>query len=180
MDKKEWYNLTTEDRLKKVLELQDQGYTATDLNSYFDVKTTRVINDFMNARGYRKKDNIYVPKDNTAVVPIVNIKRSVARDPEETSQNQTKDIDSKIQKLVNDYDKIQEIIKWYEKERQVGKSTALPIIKEPGEIKRTTIRINENIMAEFNSVWKENYSEYKQHDLLNIALQMFIDKYKQR
>lgn len=33
-------------------------------------------------------------------------------------------------------------------------------------------------MAAFNEVWKEKYSEYKQHDLLNMDLQMFIDKYK--
>ena len=33
-------------------------------------------------------------------------------------------------------------------------------------------------MSDFNKLWKDKYSEYKQHDLLNLALQNFIDKYK--
>ena len=41
-----------------------------------------------------------------------------------------------------------------------------------------SLRINENIMTEFNNLWKSKYSEYKQHDLLGIALQDFIKKYK--
>ena len=49
--------------------------------------------------------------------------------------------------------------------------TSMPILKIEGEIKRTTIRVNENIMSDFNKLWKDKYSEYKQHDLLNLALQ---------
>lgn len=56
--------------------------------------------------------------------------------------------------------------------------TSMPIPKVDGEVKRTSIRVNEVIMAAFNKVWKSKYSEYKQHDLLNLALQDFIEKYK--
>lgn len=62
--------------------------------------------------------------------------------------------------------------------KDIEKHNSLPIYKVAGEIKRTTIRVNENIMKEFNDLWRRKYSQYKQHDLLNLALQMFIDEYK--
>lgn len=63
-------------------------------------------------------------------------------------------------------------------ESTIEKHNSLPIYKVSGEIKRTTIRINENTMKEFNDLWRRKFSQYKQHDLLNLALQMFIDEYK--
>lgn len=57
--------------------------------------------------------------------------------------------------------------------------TSLPIPKtKQGDIRRTTIRVDGPLMDEFNKVWRGKYSEYKQHNLLNLALQIFIDKYK--
>lgn len=53
--KHEWYGLAPAQREKIVLELLAQGYTADMLNEYFDVKTKRVINDFMNSEVIEKK-----------------------------------------------------------------------------------------------------------------------------
>lgn len=194
-DKKhEWYGLAPAQREKLVLELLAQGYTADMLIEYFDVKTKRVINDFMNARGYSKRDNTYIPKQQAeyiAATPIMqqqnNILPNIQID-EETIVN--------VLTLSKQTDKIQEIIDLYDKGNLTQALTAnnepiepqesyievvdtsMPIPKIEGEIKRTTLRINENIMTEFNNLWKSKYSEYKQHDLLGIALQNFIDKYK--
>lgn len=192
--KHEWYGLAPAQREKLVLELLAQGYTADMLNEYFDVKTKRVINDFMNARGYSKRDNTYIPKqqaEQMAAAPIMqqqnNILPNIQID-EETIVN--------VLTLSKQADKIQEIIDLYDKGNLTQALTAnngpiepqesyievidtsMPIPKIEGEIKRTTLRINENIMAEFNKLWKDKYSEYKQHDLLGIALQDFINKYK--
>ena len=188
--KHEWYGLAPAQREKLVLELLAQGYTADMLNEYFDVKTKRVINDFMNARGYSKRDNTYIPKQQAEYItaaPIMqqqnNILPNIQID-EETIFN--------IMSLSKQYDKIQEIIDSYDKGTFTANNgpaelqesyievvdTSMPILKIEGEIKRTTIRINENIMTEFNKLWKDKYSEYKQHDLLGIALQDFINKYK--
>lgn len=192
--KHEWYGLTPANREALVLELLSQGYTADDLIDYFDVKTKRVINDFMNARGYSKRNNTYIPKqqaEHISAAPIIqkqqqnNIIPNINID-EETIMN--------VLTVSKQADKLQEIINWYDKNKNSSLAfkqqseptesyievidTSLPIPKVEGEIKRTTIRVNENIMAAFNEVWKEKYSEYKQHDLLNMALQMFIDKYK--
>lgn len=192
--KHEWYGLAPTQREKLVLELLTQGYTADMLNEYFDVRTKRVITDFMNARGYSKRDNTYIPKqqaEQMAAAPITqqqnNILPNIQID-EETIVN--------VLTLSKQADKIQEIIDLYDKgnltqtlttnngpiEPQESYieviDTSMPIPKIEGEIKRTTLRINENIMAEFNKLWKDKYSEYKQHDLLGIALQDFINKYK--
>ena len=192
--KHEWYGLAPKQREKLVLELLAQGYTADMLIEYFDVKTKRVINDFMNARGYSKRDNTYIPKQQAeyiAATPIMqqqnNILPNIQID-EETIVN--------VLTLSKQTDKIQEIIDLYDKGNLTQALTAnnepiepqesyievvdtsMPIPKIEGEIKRTTLRINENIMPEFNNLWKSKYSEYKQHDLLGIALQNFIDKYK--
>lgn len=197
-EKQEWYGLTPAQREELILELLKQGYTANDLNEYFDVKTKRVINDFMNARGYSKRNNTYIPKqikerEYMAANPIIQQQNNMLPNiqiDEETIVN--------VLTLSKQADKIQEIINLYEngslialdkeidnkmtKEPQQSYieiiDTSMPIQKIEGEIKRTTLRINETIMAEFNQLWKDKYSEYKQHDLLAIALRDFIDKYK--
>ena len=192
--KHEWYGLAPAQREKLVLELLAQGYTTDMLNEYFDVKTKRVINDFMNSRGYRKKDNSYIPKqqsENMSAAPVMHQQNNILPNiqiNEETIVN--------VLTLSKQTDKIQEIIDLYDKgalsagpltannEPKPQESyievidTSMPIPKIKGEIKRTTLRINENIMTEFNNLWRSKYSEYKQHDLLGIALQDFIDKYK--
>ena len=58
-NKHEWYGLTPANREALVLDLIENGYTADDLNKYFNVNSPRVINDFMNRRGYSKRNNIY-------------------------------------------------------------------------------------------------------------------------
>ena len=110
--KHEWYGLAPAQREKLVLELLAQGYTADMLNEYFDVKTKRVINDFMNSRGYRKKDNSYIPKqqsENMSAAPVMqqqnNILPNIQID-EETIVN--------VLTLSKQADKIQEIIDLYD------------------------------------------------------------------
>ena len=197
-EKQEWYGLSPVQREELILELLKQGYTANDLNEYFNVKTKRVITDFMNARGYSKTNNTYIPKqikerEYMAANPIIQQQNNMLPNiqiDEETIVN--------VLTLSKQADKIQEIINLYEngslialdkeidnkmtKEPQQSYieiiDTSMPIQKIEGEIKRTTLRINETIMAEFNALWKDKYSEYKQHDLLAIALRDFIDKYK--
>lgn len=193
--KHEWYGLAPVQREKLVLELLAQGYTSDMLNEYFDVKTKRVINDFMNARGYRKRDNSYIPKQQSEQItsaPVMqqqnNILPNIQID-EETIIN--------VLTLSKQADKIQEIIDLYNKgdltqaltdnnESKPEESyieiidTSLPIPKEQeGDIiERKTFRVNVRIYNEFMNFCKEKYPEYKQKDLMSLAFQMFMDKYK--
>lgn len=200
--KHEWYGLSTTQREALVLELLNKGYTADQLTDYFDVKTKRVINDFMNGRGYSKRNNTYIPKQQAAYLDAAPVIQNHNNNMLQNINNIQIDEDTimNILSVSKQSEKIQEIINWYDTNRISDNPTAyadtintvqapvesyievidtsLPIPKVDGEIKRTTIRVNENLMKEFNDVWKQNFSEYKQHDLLNLALQMFIDKYK--
>lgn len=198
--KHEWYSLAPIQRIQLVLGLLDNGYTTDMLNEYFDVKTKRVINDFMNSRGYRKKNNTYVLKQeitrSTDTSNTQNIKQQYNVLPNIQIDEET------IINLLNLSKRasiFQEIADLYEKGKSVefltnaalnaskdtlqGEcieviDTTMPIEKLEGEIKRTTIRINEHVMDEFNNLWREKYFKYKQHDLLAIALKDFIKKYK--
>ena len=191
--KHEWYGLTTPEKIDTVLDLiNNKGYTADELNDYFDVKTKRVITDFMNSKGYSKQGNKYVPKDiNGSTIRSPRINTAVTTRKENTTiTNINEEVLINMVSLSKQHDKIQEMLEWFDN-RDAAEitsnnnndtvieliDTSLPIPKVDGETKRTTIRVNETIMANFNNVWKKHYGEYKQHDLLNLALQMFIDKY---
>ena len=193
--KHEWYGLTPAQREQLVLELLNQGYTANDLNDYFDIKTKRVINDFMNARGYSKRNNTYIPKQQAeyiAAAPIMqqqnNILPNIQID-EETIVN--------VLTLSKQADKIQEIIDLYDKGNLTQALTANNVKEEPQEsyieiidtslnipvkpddhVDRKTVRVSYRIYDEFAALCKEKYPEYKQQDLVSLALQDFIDKYK--
>lgn len=194
-NKHEWYGLTPANREALVLDLIQKGYTADDLNKYFNVNSPRVINDFMNRRGYSKRNNIYIPKqqaDYMDALPIIQNNNNLA------INNIQIDEDTILNLLAvsKQSDKIQEIITWFDTDRTLIDSTnitgqattesyievidtSLPIPKTNQEdIRRTTIRVDGPLMDEFNHIWKTNFPEHKQHNLLNLALQMFIDKYK--
>lgn len=190
--KHEWYGLSTPEKTNTVLKLiNEQGYTADELNDYFDVRTKRVITDHMNRNGYSKQGNIYVPKDtNGSTIRAPRAATAVATRKENTAMaNINEEVLLNMVSLSKQHNKIQEIIEWFDNRDAAEEATiesdtiielidtSLPIPKVTGETKRTTIRVNENIMANFNNVWKKRYGEYKQHDLLNLALQEFIDKY---
>lgn len=190
--KHEWYGLGSAERVELVLKLIDQGHTADELNDYFDVKTKRVITDFMNARGYSKQGDKFVPKGESGAVTTPR-SRSVATRQQQDIINFDEKTAANMINLANKHDKLIEIINWYENREQHPEAasdfedyghiiemvdTSLPIPEVEGEIKRTTLRINETILNEFNELWRSKFSEYKQHDLLATALKMFVDKYK--
>ena len=191
--KHEWYGLTTPEKIDTVLDLiNNKGYTADELNDYFDVKTKRVITDFMNSKGYSKQGNKYVPKDingSTVRAPRDTTAVTTRRKDNAAISNINEEVLLNMVSLSKQHDKIQEMLEWFDNRATANEAaitndtvielidTSLPIPKVDGETKRTTIRVNETIMANFNNVWKKHYGEYKQHDLLNLALQEFIDKY---
>lgn len=191
MTKQDWYGLTAQQKLNKVLELiEKEGHTASSLVDYFDIKTNRVITDFMNSRGYRKVDDKYIPKDSFDNIKNMNstkkvIKKEQVNKVDELKTSTLAGIDEETIRnmldLSNQHSKIKELLSWYDNIKDTRETKAssnhIEIIKADGKIKRTSIRINEVILSNFNELCKTKYSQYKQYDLLGVALQMFIDKY---
>lgn len=55
----------------------------------------------------------------------------------------------------------------------------LPIPVKPDDfVDRKTVRVSYRIYNNFNDLCKSKFPRYKQQDLVSLALQMFIDKYK--
>lgn len=254
MNKKhEWYGLNPAEREALVLELLKQGYTADMLNEYFDVKTNRVIPDFMYTRGYSKKNGTYMTKQQaeqkvSEINPAIKDKIEKLEEENKRLQEKQKELlksldnykekedkqleqNNKMLDIIKDYqdkeketqnqlvtlinndkqqsDRVLSIIEYYmaqtmelknsaqaslttsessltEAEPKKEESyievidTSLPIPETlPGDkIDRKTFRVNYRVYDEFMNLGKEKYPEYKQQDLMTLALQMFIDKYK--
>lgn len=227
--KHEWYELDSEAREKLVLELQDKGYNVEDLNNYFDVKTDRAITDFMNTKGYSKRNNIFkksakrLEEENMLLLKrqeelLNTIKLYEEKEKDQLDQNDKMlDIIKKYQEkeeenqnqlmtLINDdkakNDRVLSIIEYYmtqtsnmqnnnnqaaittvedkQKEDAIDVSNLnLDIPVKPDDfVDRKTVRVSYRIYDNFNELCKSKYSKYKQQDLVSLALQMFIDKYK--
>lgn len=225
--KHEWYELNPDIREKLVLELQDKGYNIDDLNNYFDVKTDRAIADFMNSKGYSKRNNIFkksakrLEEENALLLKrqeeLLNIIKSYeSKEKDQSSQNEKmldiikeyqnkeKENQNQLVSLMNEdkakNERVLSIIEYYmaqtaksikdhnnaqaalsitEEEAIDLASSTLPIPVRPEDyVDRKTVRVSYRIYNNFNDLCKSKFTKYKQQDLVSLALQMFIDKYK--
>ncbi len=252
-EKHEWYGLNPAEREVLVLDLLKQGYNADMINEYFNVKTNRVIPDFMYTRGYSKRNNTYMTKQQaeqktSEINPAIKDKierleeekKALLEKQEEllNSLNSYKEKESKqleqnnkMLDIIKDYqekeketqnqlvtlinndkqqsDRVLSIIEYYmaqtmelknaaqaslttsessltETESKKEESyievidTSLPIPETlpDDKVDRKTFRVNYRIYDDFMNLAREKYPEYKQKDLMSLAFQMFIDKYK--
>ena len=94
-----------------------------------------------------------------------------------------KDLKNNIINLANDYDKIQEVLKWFEnKANDNGITEVIEVINEgikinlhEAETIRTTIRINESTWNRFKK-FAEEHKEFNQQDLMAQALEEYMNK----
>lgn len=195
-EKAEWYSLTAAQREQRVLELLKEGFAADELNDYFNVKTKRVINDFMNTRGYRKRNNTYMPKQQAEYIDIAPVVQQYNQSLINNIQIDENTI-MNLMTLSKQSDKLQEIIDLYNRGELAAPLTANKAQEEPQEsyieiidtslkipvkatdhVERKTVRVSYRIYDDFMDLCKEKYPEYKQQDLVSLALQDFIDRYK--
>lgn len=154
---RDWYNANKVDRVRLVLELQEQ-YSYNEYITFFNVKSKRVIADFMNGQGYIKRDGKYVKKE------------------EEVSVVSNEIIDLRF------IEELKEMLNWYKNRNDnnvievIDTGIQLP---EVTEIIRTTVRLDSVILNDFVLLCKTKYKIYKQYDIWNLALKEFIDKNKE-
>lgn len=94
------------------------------------------------------------------------------------------DIKSNIINLANDYDKIQQVIKWFDSRvDDKGMTEVIEVINQGIKINlpqseniRTTIRINKEIWDRFETFSKKN-KEFNKQDLMAQALKEYMEKY---
>jgi hypothetical protein len=187
-----------DDKVKKILELQEQGVPRKEIYKIMEYKKIDYLNRFMKRQGFILDGELYVinTEENSA-----NIVRSEA--PVKTSEEAKSNINiinkeeapedminvipegfkENMINLVNQYDKLQEMINWFNTKDDIDNTnvievnTGIRIDLPDAPIKRTTIRVNEKVWNDFLDLADAN-SEFDKHSLLSMAIKEYVEKYK--
>jgi hypothetical protein len=159
-----------EDKFKYILELQEQGLTRHEIKDKLGYKELDSLTKFLKKRGYsfNKHLNKYTSIDDKGMT--IDIQQ---------------DLKSNIINLANDYDKIQDIIKWFNNKNDDNSMTeVIEVVSEGIKINlpkadaiRTTIRINKSTWDRFDEFTKDN-KEFNKQDLMAQALEDYMNKFK--
>lgn len=95
------------------------------------------------------------------------------------------DLKDNIINLANDYDKIQEVLRWFDnKSNDKGMTEVIEVINEgikinlpEAETTRTTIRINKSTWERFDKFAQDN-KEFNKQDLMAQALEEYMNKFR--
>lgn len=156
-------------------ELLRQGNTVKDIRTELNI-SEKLFQRQIKELGYKynqktKQYETVEYKDNIKVIHEAEYKDNI------NVLQKTKDLDiNKVTELlVEEYDTIENMIKWFkDKENTIDRIVIdLPKAKD----KRTTILINEQIYQQFNE-FCDNHKEYSKKDLMAMALHEYINKYK--
>lgn len=173
-----------------------KGRTQKDIEINDFKVNERVIAKRLISRGYKKIDNQYIKTNESSIKAINNTTISECDDSntkvisnsyKEYDKSDTividkKEIQSKIIGLAQNYDKILEIIRAYDKndDVQYDKGNRDIVISLPIETKtdfRATIRVN-NIVWEQFSEFANAHKEFTKRDLISMALKEYIENHK--
>lgn len=95
-----------------------------------------------------------------------------------TTVIRNKKLEENLIDLLNNYDKLKNIINEYDKEQsQEQKKIIIELPLDNEKDFRTTIRINKSIWNEFNKFSEKN-KEFNKKDLLSMALKEYIENHK--
>lgn len=176
-----------DDKVKKILELQEQGVPRKEIYKIMEYKEISSLNRFMKRRGFSLVGELFIKneasnitneddKDNTN---IINKEEA----PEDMINAIPEGFKENMINLVNQYDKLQEIINWFNTKDDIDNTnvievnTGIRIDLPDAPIKRTTIRVNDKVWNDFLDLADAN-SEFDKHSLLSMAIKEYIEKYK--
>lgn len=167
--------------------LLKEGKTVKDIREELGVgekKFQRLIKELgykYNQKSKQYEDNLV---DNKSMTSVSQEKITLIDDKDMTIDIQ-QDLKSNIINLANDYDKIQEVLKWFENNADDKSMTEVIEVVNEGikinlpesKITRTTIRINEKIWDRFGE-FAELHKEFNKQDLIAQALLEYMNKFK--
>lgn len=177
-----------DETFKIVLELQEQGLSRHDIKDRLGYKRLDSVTRIMTERGYtidKSLDKYIINKDDKGMTGVTNNYKGIELlDDKGMTISIQQDLKNNIINLANDYDKIQEVLKWFEnKANDKGMTGVIEVINEgikinlpEAEIIRTTIRINESTWNRFKK-FAEEHKEFNQQDLMAQALEEYMNKY---
>lgn len=180
------------DKFEYILALQEQGLTRHEIKDKLGYKSIDSLTKFLKKRGYSFNNvlNKYTPIDDKSMTNIISgTKKAIQQDiilsdDKDMTLDIQHELKSNIINLANDYDKIQEIIKWFDNKNDDEDMTDVIEVIDEGikinlpqsETIRTTIRINKSIWDNFDEFSKKN-KEFNKQDLMAQALKEYMSKF---
>lgn len=176
-----------DDKVKKILELQEQGVPRKEIYKIMEYKEISSLNRFMKRRGFSLVGELFIKneapnitnEDAKSNINIINKEEA----PEDMINAIPEGFKENMINLVNQYDKLQEIINWFNTKDDIDNTnvievnTGIRIDLPDAPIKRTTIRVNDKVWNDFLDLADAN-SEFDKHSLLSMAIKEYIEKYK--
>lgn len=180
-----------DDKVVKILKLQEQGVPRKEMYQIMEYKKLDYMNRYMKRNGFILDGELYVKGEASNITPKdapVDAKDSTSIITKEEAPNNMIDLmpegfKENMIELVNQYDKIQEMINWFNNKDAIDNTnvievnTGIKIDLPDAPIKRTTIRVNESIWNDFLELADAN-SEFDKHNLLSMAIKEYIEKYR--
>ena len=140
------------------------------------------IRKFITSRGYKRVESRFVPLDDTC-----NHREHTPKKEKITTENTSviniPDIKENMMYLSSETETLKNMIKWFKSRDDKSNTDVIEVVEgikinlPEAPIKRTTIRINEEVWNMFNELVDENRPIDK-HDLMSMALLEYINKYK--
>ena len=176
-----------DDKVKKILELQEQGVPRKEIYKIMEYKEISSLNRFMKRRGFSLVGELFVKneapiittEDDKDNINIINKEEA----PEDMINAIPEGFKENMINLVNQYDKLQEMINWFNTKDDIDNTnvievnTGIRIDLPDAPIKRTTIRVNDKVWNDFLDLADAN-SEFDKHSLLSMAIKEYVEKYK--
>ena len=179
--------LKTDDKLKYILECQNEGLCPKDISDKMGYSQLKNLNEFMKNRGYENKGNTYVLKVEDTC-PTSDIQTDIRISPKAKEDNYIPNIrqaskeQEKLNNILNNHAEIFEMLEWFREVKAKYPTTDIPlnfnIDYNKSNIIKTTVRVDENIWNTFSDICKNKYSHLSKVDILSQILKNFIDENK--
>ena len=175
-----------DDKVIKILELQEQGVPRKEIQKIMNYKELSSLNRYMKRKGYSLDGDLYVKAEAPIIAPEDDKDNTSIINKEEAPENMVNLLPEGFKEnminLINQYDKLQEMINWFNDKDNINNTvievnTGITIELPEAPIKRTTIRVNEKVWNDFIDLAEAN-SEFDKHHLLSMALKEYVEKHK--
>lgn len=183
MNKEEFNQLNVDEKVVYINAELEKGLIRATIYNNIGIAKSTIQGQLGKAYNFDKTLNRFIPKEvcDKSETTVTQGERAIADINNILDIQQ--DLKASIVNLAEEYNTIKKMISWYEKNIDdkvmtgvIEVKTGIKIELEGTETTRTTIRVNENTWNKFKEFSEQN-KEYKQQDLLSMALEEFINKY---
>ena len=198
--REEFYELDIYMKIDKINQFLKEGYSLTSLSKELGISRKTITRWFAEAdHVYDKESNLYI-KDSGRAYEIINREKihnsNKSNKVREYNANSNVFLNPTMKDnfiwMMNNFDVLQDIINEriqgnYKQNandiievKNIGFVIDLPSVEGKDNAYQTTIRLNRKIWEEFNELYKEKYSTLNKYDVISVAFQEFIEKYKDK